>query len=557
MIGSILSPSERNNLMRIFFVILLFSVTGFSDDFPNKKFIQLGWDIPNTAYLKEHHEEMQQTTPFDGVMLALEATAPDGNRYSSQGMMDSQPWDPAWFAQAVDDLKACRWTTFTDNFLRFNFTPGTIAWDDDEGWTNLCNKTTLCAQIAKETGLKGFAVDFEPYGKAMFKYSADSGRSFEETLPLVRKRGKQWMEAVASEYPDMVLFTLFIADVNLSAGYDARPDNALKSLHYGLLPAFFNGMLDAIPPKMQIVDGCETGYYKNGFNEFARTALAIQSIGGPAIRLVAPENRTKYINQVQVGFGFYLDMYTNPEGHTYYRGPKEGGTRLNRLEENLTAALETADHYVWIYGEQRRWWKPLNPEVQWQHWDEALPGMSRAIRFIKNPRKAAKAELATLRKDNQAVNLLKNAEFSESATNWSFWQDKPLGTMTWDDGKAKLSGVQWGCILQGLRPVNHGEHYYVAMDGKQQGTGEINVTIGWADAEGNWNWALETQVMSFEKEPDRIDGRDLPDGWLRAERIVKVPESAAEMRVMAGVKDQSTDADAAWFDDAVLIRLNH
>jgi len=560
--------------MRIsFLVILLFFAAGLSaqEDCYRKKFIELGWDIPNTAYLKEHHEEMQRTTPFDGVMLALEATAPDGKKYSSQRMMDAQPWDPAWFAEAVADLKACRWTTFTDNFIRFNFTPGTIAWDDDEGWANLCNKTALCAQIAKETGLKGFAADFEPYGKAMFRYSADSGRSFEETLPLVRKRGQQWMEAIASKYPDMVLFTLFIADVNLSAGYDARLENTLKSLGYGLLPAFFNGMLDAVPPKMRIVDGCETGYYKNGFDEFCRTAWAIRSIGGPAIRLVAPENREKYVNQVQVGFGFYLDMYTNPEGHVYYRGPKEGGTRLDRLEENLFAARETTDQYVWIYGEQRRWWKPVNPEEKWQHWEEALPGTSKAIRFTKNPRDALKNELETLRQGNQAVNLLKNADFSESKaikkqldgqaveimvpSDWSFWQDKPLGAWTWDDGRCRLNSVKWGCILQGVRPVNPGEYYYVAIDGKKQGAGELSLIIGWADGEGKWNWELGIRNFYFEKEPDRIDRRELPDGWLRAEGIVRIPEGAAEMRVMADVKDQSSEADSVWFDDAVLIRL--
>ena len=389
-----------------FLVAILFFVTGLSaqDDFPNKKFIELGWDMPNTAYLKEHHEEMQRTTPFDGVILSLEGTAPGGKKYSSKGIMDARAWDPAWFAQTVDDLKACRWTTFTDNFLCFNFSPGTIAWDDDEGWTNLCNKTALCAQIAKETGLKGFSADFEPYGKRMFQYSTDSGRSFEETLQLARKRGKQWMEAIASEYPDMVLFTLFIAKLNLSdvgllLKQDYRP-NTLETARYGLLPTFFDGMLDVVPPKMRIVDGCEPGYYLNGFDRFCQMALAIRSRGGPAIRWVAPENRDKYIAQVQVGFGIYLDMYTNPKGHKYYRGPKEGGTRLDRLEENLAGALAATDQYVWLYGEQRRWWKPIDPEKKWEHWDEALPGTSQRIRFVKNPRKAATQEIETLRKDN-------------------------------------------------------------------------------------------------------------------------------------------------------------
>ncbi|MCL2104106.1 MAG: hypothetical protein FWH21_03495 [Kiritimatiellaeota bacterium] len=524
------------------------------DDSPRKKFIELGWDIPDTAYLKAHHEAMQQTTPFDGVMLALDATAPDGKKHSSQRMMDAQAWDPAWFATATADLKACRWTTFTDNFIRVNFSPGQVEWDDDTGWANFCGKTRLCATIAKDTGLRGLAVDFEPYGKAIFRYAADAGRSFEETKAVVRMRGRQWMEAMASPYPDMVLFTLFIADVNVSAGYDARPDNTLKSLHYGLLPAFFNGMLDAAPPKMRIVDGCETGYYKNGFDEFARTALAIQSIGGPAIRLVAPENREKYVAQVQVSFGFYLDMYTNPEGNVYYRGPKEGGTRLDRLEENLTAARETADVYVWIYGEKQRWWKPSDPAVKWQHWEDALPGVSQTIRFAKNPAEAAHEILGTLRKEDRGVNLLTNPDFTDT-TGWSFWQHEPLGTFEWDNGSGKLSNVKRGCILQSVQPVKPGEYYYVALDSKQQGGGQTDLRIRWQNADRQWVLEAKDRLFSFEADPVRLDGRPLPGGWSRAEGIVRIPEGAAVLQVQAGVKEQVAGNSTVWVDNAVLIRL--
>ena len=537
--------------------VLLFSLsTALAQVIPGKKFIELGWDIPNTAQLREHHAEMQRATPFDGVMLALEAVTPDGKRLSSQSMVDAQPWDAAWFAQAVDDLKACRWTTFTDNFVRVNFFPADFDWDDDGAWAIFCAKTALCAKIAKDTGLKGFAVDFELYGKAIFTYAASSGRSFGETKALARKRGRQWTKAVTSAYPDMVLFTLFIADVNLQAGYDANPDTTLISQHYGLLPAFFDGMLDAVPPEMRIVDGCETGYYKNGFDEFCRLALAIQSIGGPAIRLVSPENREKYIRQVQVGFGFYLDMYTNPEGHIYYRGPTAGGTRLDRLAENLAAARDTADEYVWLYGEQQRWWQTPNPRVNNQYWDEVMPGMSRAIRLVKNPDAFARQELETLRKENKAVNLLKNPDFAESNAEWGFWQHEPLGTFSWDaSGRAKVSKVKWGCMLQAVLPVQPGEYYYVAIDGKQQGAGQITLRVRWQDVQKQWTREPEDRSFAFEKEPLRIDGRPLADGWSRAEGIVLVPEGVAILQLQAGVRDQSADTDTALFGNAVLMRI--
>jgi hypothetical protein len=47
---------------------------------PNKKFIQLGWDIPSTTQLREHWQQMEETTPFDGVMFRLEVQDDQGGR---------------------------------------------------------------------------------------------------------------------------------------------------------------------------------------------------------------------------------------------------------------------------------------------------------------------------------------------------------------------------------------------------------------------------------------------------------------------------------------------
>lgn len=44
----------------------------------HKKFIELGWDIPSTSMLRELWREMEQTTPFDGVMFKVEARDDQG-----------------------------------------------------------------------------------------------------------------------------------------------------------------------------------------------------------------------------------------------------------------------------------------------------------------------------------------------------------------------------------------------------------------------------------------------------------------------------------------------
>ena len=63
---------------------------------PDKKFIELGWDIPSTAELREHWREMERTTPFDGVMFRVEAQDGQGRRLSSEAIWDARPWKRDW-----------------------------------------------------------------------------------------------------------------------------------------------------------------------------------------------------------------------------------------------------------------------------------------------------------------------------------------------------------------------------------------------------------------------------------------------------------------------------
>jgi len=68
-------------------------------------------------------------------------------------------------------------------------------------------------------------------------------------------------------------------------------------------------------------------------------------------------------------------------------------------------------------------------------------------------------------------------------------------------------------------------------------------------------WHVPSRVLTFEDEPTRIDVRPLSEGWQRAEGIVRIPDSVAILQLQAGVRGQVNDADAAWFNNAVLIRL--
>lgn len=202
---------------------------------PDKKFIELGWDIPSTAQLRQHWRDMERTAPFDGVMFRVDAQDGQGTRLSSEAIWDGRPWKRDWLKPALDDLQACHFERFKDNFVRFNATPGNLAWDDDAGWAALAEKAGHCAWLMKQGGGKGLAIDFESYGAAQFRFDPATGGNFVETAKLARRRGAQFVQAVTQEFPDAVLLALWLNSINFKAGRTTEPESILASSGYGLL----------------------------------------------------------------------------------------------------------------------------------------------------------------------------------------------------------------------------------------------------------------------------------------------------------------------------------
>ena len=529
---------------------------------PRVKFIELGWDIPSTAMLRENWREMERDTPFDGVMFKVETKDAQGHHLSTEAIWDARPWSREWLRDALADLQACRFARFTDNFARFNATPGTVDWADDAGWAALADKAGHCAWLMKQARCKGLAIDFEAYGANPFRLDPGQGRSFAETAPLARKRGAQFTRAVAREFPEAVLLALWMNSINLKAGESDSTATILASGHYGLLPAFIDGMLDAAPPTMLFVDGCENGYYMDSAEEYLRAAGSIRSWSGGAIRLVSPENRAKYRQQVQAGFGFYLDMFLNDATNRYYRGPLDG-SRLARLERNLAFARDAADEYVWIYGEQCRWWgKPLNlPNTvgKGRHWEEAMPGITYGIGFVRDPIAGAREEITRRQTAGTLANLARNADLARPASpkegalpsEFSAWQDEvaPTGKFSWDasvgDGAARAARVRSGCFIQSVA-ANPGETYVVRADCLAHGQSQPTVLVRWQTADGRWT--CEPDDCSFVFKTHQGD-------WRQAFGVATVPPGAGKLVVLLNATGQMSELDVCWFDNLAVFRL--
>jgi len=366
------------------------------------------------------------------------------------------------------------------------------------------------------------------------------------------------MEAVADEFPDLTLFSYFMNSICRRATGHRDPNRILASQGYGLLPAFIDGWLDAAPPTVTFVDGCESAYLYNSEKQYLEAALAIK---GACQELVSPENRAKYRAQVQVSFGVYLDAYWNPKDSQWGRWYVDGlgGPRVQRLRANVRAALRAADEYVWIYGEKFRWWPTPNGRVREQTWPEALPGCEAALRWGRDPVAAARWKIQRLRQAGGLKNLLAGGAFDEAEQGgrpdgWGAWQSKESkGAFTWDpktgaaaEGAGRAAGVADGCFIQSI-PVEPGQRYAVRAVRRLRGRGDAMLRVRWQTAESQWTAQGHDQVV-------------LPDGppgdWAEMLGAAEVPEGAGRLVVLLLVRGQRSEKDVAWFDDAAVYRLD-
>jgi len=376
------------------------------------------------------------------------------------------------------------------------------------------------------------------------------------------------MQALARECPTAVVLTLWLNSVNFGAGESTDPAMLLAGGGYGLLPGFVDGMLDAMPPGMTLVDGCESAYLFDGEVPYLQAYNKMRQVEGPAARLVSPENLGKYRAQVQAGFGFYLDAYYNPETSFWYIGG-HGGPRLARLQYNLATAREVCDRYVWVYGEQFRWW-PRSPG-DWRQpaagpapntgrsWEEAMPGITRAILWARDPMAAALAELAQRRASGALENLAVNPGFEDGVgeeglpRGYTSWQaEGSNGTFSLDSTRghrsrsaAKASHVREGCLIQS-HPVEPGQVYGVEAEFLAKGNSACHILIRWQDKDGKW----ARQDQDRHLRPITEEGQ-----WRRAFAAVQVPEGAGRLIILLCAGNQVSEEDACWFDNLGLYRF--
>src|SRR4029079_18407600 len=118
---------------------------------------------PDTAFMRQHLQEMEQR-PFDGTVFEINA----GKLRFLNEAWGKRRFAETELAQALDDLKATPFRRFTENFLRFDVTPGDVDWFDDFDAIKI--KPLLAAKIAREGKARGILFDIEQYAHPLFDY---------------------------------------------------------------------------------------------------------------------------------------------------------------------------------------------------------------------------------------------------------------------------------------------------------------------------------------------------------------------------------------------------
>jgi len=521
-----------------------------------KKLIAAGWDSPNPEALLKNLKNIE-ATPFDGVLIQIDGKDESGEKLQLRRTFNSRPWKKEWFQKDVELLKAARSKKLTDNFLLVG--PGAaIDWFDDDGWKEVVDHWRIAGWIAKEGGLKGLMFDPEIGAAALaFHYSRQAQKDkygFNGYSEKARQRGREIMRALKETYPDMTLFTLFMNSGIALGALGSDPREGLENVQgYSLYPAFVNGLLDEIPGSMTMVDGAEYAYPHSSELQYLKHANAIRNT---TLALVAPENHRKYRAQVHAALAIYLDAYVGfpvSDAHSdVFTDPPLEGKLVDRIQEAVASAAEIADQYVWVWGEQYRWWPTNSVRVNPQSWDEILPGVSEAFREGMDPQSRAQAraekefliyERKMRTRGDALPNIVGNGHFTKAdkaAQPLEGWSVQ--GAIT-HDPKTGYKGL--GAIRMEAGGKSHVSYqaeiqphafYKVRARTRQMGNGNPELRVQYGD---------KSHVFTPVASPS--------GGWQVVEGIFRAPAQSEVSLVATG---EGTSGSVIWFDDVELMKVS-
>lgn len=289
--------------------------------------------VSSPSYIRANFEYLD-SLPFDGIVTYVRSA--DTKTNISASVLGTR-------ALVFDDVAAClqplrdlRFANLTENFAAVL---GGKPPDFMDDWSVPILNFAILAKAAREAGLRGIYLDNEGYHKPWGDHPkgvSHPKKSVAEYQERARLRGREVMEAMVEQFPDIVVVVLhgpYLSDRRAPAPLFPKWQHRNE-----LVGPFFAGLVEGAGDRGTVVDGGEM-YHLRSEAEF-RESYAWRKNALPVDNdFIPPGVRDRWASRVRVSFGVYNRPYE--------------GIEMNPeiLATTLGHALRRAEGYVWLYVE--------------------------------------------------------------------------------------------------------------------------------------------------------------------------------------------------------------
>jgi hypothetical protein len=299
--------------------------------------------VPTPSFIALNRTRIQ-SLPIDGLAIYMAGQYLTPN--ISISVMTARPLDEAQVVSVLEPLRGLDLGPVSTQFALV-FTDRPADFFDD--WTVPIRNFAVLARALKQFGIRGVFFDNEQYFGKWGDYPTDCSyrnKTLREYQDQARLRGRQVMEAMVAEYPDIAVLSFH--GPYLSEPAAPAPLFPQWQFANELMGPFFVGFVEGAGPASLVVDGGELFNLRSA-SDFEQTYLWRKyTIASDAVdsRFIPAELRPEWANRVSIAYYIY-DM-------PWMGIPVNSST----FGTSLTHALKQADHFVWVYTEGRTFLLP-------------------------------------------------------------------------------------------------------------------------------------------------------------------------------------------------------
>jgi hypothetical protein len=322
------------------------------------------------AFIRENKAYLE-SLPFDGVAVYLRN--PDGSDNVTTTAMTNQRLGYAAIAKVLAPLKGLQFTTMTQNFAAvFSGRPPDFFGD----WSLMVQNFADLARAARETGLKGIYFDNENHS-ANWSHYPDGvdhpSKSLMEYQQQARLRGKQTMEAMVAQFPEITVISLhgpYLSEPKAPAPLFPQWQSANQ-----LTGPFFCGFVEGAGKRATCVDGGKL-YHLRASKEFQesydwrKSAIASDKVNSA---FIPNPLRPLWFTKVSVGFGIHNQPFDRFD------------MLPDILRPTIANALRQTDRYVWLHVDGLTFLRPSKSGGSSDVWVDAVrQGRMDALRKVSH-----------------------------------------------------------------------------------------------------------------------------------------------------------------------------